>query len=117
VQVAIENANVNVVATDASNVTLSIGTNSGGGTLSGTVTVAAVNGIATFRNLSINKAGTGYTLVASNGSPTGATSSPFNVTGQYLVNILGGNTITAGNSFNVFVQATNGSSYNGPTTV
>ena len=41
---------------------MAIGTNPGGGTLSGTTTVAAVAGVATFSNLSINKAGTGYTL-------------------------------------------------------
>ena len=44
--------------------TLSLGNNPGGGTLSGTLTVAAVNGVATFNNLSINAAGSGYTLVA-----------------------------------------------------
>ena len=57
--------------------TLAIGTNPGGGTLSGTTTVAAVNGVATFSNLSINKVGTGYTLTASDGSLTAATSSSF----------------------------------------
>ncbi|MFD1808004.1 hypothetical protein ACFSHQ_07035 [Gemmobacter lanyuensis] len=44
--------------------TLAIGTNAGSGTLSGTKTVNAVNGVATFSGLSIDKAATGYTLTA-----------------------------------------------------
>src|SRR5262249_26679771 len=59
--------------------TLAIGTTSAGGTLSGTSRVAAVNGVATFGNLSIDKAGTGYTLAASSTGLTGATSSAFNI--------------------------------------
>jgi hypothetical protein len=80
VQVAVEDQSNNVVTSDMSNVTVAIGTNPSGGTLSGTLTVAAVNGVATFSNLSINKAGTGYTLTAADGSITGATSTAFNVT-------------------------------------
>ena len=74
VQVAVEDANGNVVTSDTSNVTLASAANPGGGTLGGTLTVAAVNGVATFSNLSINKTGTGYTLTATDGSLTGATS-------------------------------------------
>ena len=70
----------NNLTTSTANVTLVIGTNPGGGTLSGTTTVAAVNGVATFSNLSIDKTGTGYTLTAASSGLTGATSSPFNVT-------------------------------------
>jgi len=36
----------------------------GGGTLSGTTTLSAVSGVATFSNLSIDKSGAGYTLTA-----------------------------------------------------
>src|SRR5205823_9379561 len=50
------------------------------GTLSGTTTVAAVNGVATFANLNINNPGTGYTLTASATNLTGASSSGFNLT-------------------------------------
>jgi len=42
-------------------------------------TVNAVNGVATFNNLSIDKAGTGYTLTASSAGLTGVTSSSFNI--------------------------------------
>ena len=68
-----------LVADDVSSVTVAIGTNAGGGTLSGTLTVAAVGGVATFSDLAINKVGTGYTLVATDTGLTDATSATFNV--------------------------------------
>jgi uncharacterized repeat protein (TIGR01451 family) len=79
VTVQIQDAFGNLTASTV-NVTLAIGTNPGGGTLSGTPTAAAVAGVATFSNLSIDKAGTGYTLAASSDSLTGATSSTFDIT-------------------------------------
>src|SRR5207244_3426790 len=51
----------------------------GGGTLSGTATGAAVSGVATFSNLSIDKTGVGYTLNAASGALTGASSAAFTV--------------------------------------
>ena len=51
----------------------------GGGTLSGTTTVSAVNGVAVFSNLSIDKTGDGYTLTATSAGLTGATSPPFDI--------------------------------------
>lgn len=50
--------------TSTDNVTMSIGTNPGPGVLSGTLTVAAVNGVAVFSDLEIDTVGIGYTLVA-----------------------------------------------------
>ena len=70
----------NVVTTDNSNVTLAIDNNAGGGTLSGSATIAAVNGVATFSTLSIDKAGTGYTLRATDGSLVFANTNGFNIT-------------------------------------
>jgi len=61
-------------------ITVALGANPGGGTLAGTKSVAAVSGVATFSTLSINNAGTGYTLVASAAGLTGATSAAFNIT-------------------------------------
>src|SRR5438046_917877 len=58
--------------------TVAIGTNPGGGTLTGTKTVAAVAGVATFAGLSIDKVGTGYTLTAAGAGST--SSSAFNIT-------------------------------------
>lgn len=69
----------NVVTSDTSPVTLAIGTNAGGSTLSGTATHNAIAGVATFNDLSLNKTGTGYTLTASDGALTGAISSTFNI--------------------------------------
>lgn len=54
-------------AASNANVTLAIGSNPGGGTLGGTTTVAAVNGLATFNGLTLNRAGVGYTLRATSG--------------------------------------------------
>ncbi len=77
-QVALEDAGGNVTA--ATNpVTIAIGNNPGGATLSGTVTRSAVAGVATFDDLVLDRTGTGYTLVASSGNTTPATSAAFNV--------------------------------------
>src|SRR6185295_3799165 len=62
VQVTVRDAFDNTVTTSPASITVAIGTNPGGGTLSGTATVSASAGIATFANLSIDKVGTGYTL-------------------------------------------------------
>jgi hypothetical protein len=62
-------------------VTLSIGTNPSGGTLSGTLSVTVVHGVATFSTLSIDVAGLGYTLhAASGGGLPDLDSNPFNIT-------------------------------------
>jgi hypothetical protein len=80
VEVAVQDANGTTVPNATSPVTIAIGTNGGGGTLSGGATVTPVNGIATF-NVSIDKAGS-YTLVASATNLTSATSNAFNVSGS-----------------------------------
>jgi IPT/TIG domain len=80
VQVCALDAFANVATSFTGNVTLALGNNSNGGTLSGTLTVAAVAGCATFSNLSVDKAGSGYTLLAAAGALAGATSVPFAVT-------------------------------------
>jgi subtilase family serine protease len=80
VTVRVLDAYGNLVTTDNSDqVTVAIGSNPGGGTLSGTTTVTVSGGVATFNNLSIDQAGNGYTLTASSGALTGATSASFNV--------------------------------------
>jgi hypothetical protein len=61
-------------------VTIAIGTNPAAGTLTGTTTVAAANGVASFAGLRINTVGTGYTLTASATGVSGATSTAFNIT-------------------------------------
>ncbi len=84
--VAITDAGGNIVTTGASStrtVTLALGANPGGGVLTctGSLSKVAVAGIATFAGCAISKAGVGYTLVASSGGLTSATSLPFNVVG------------------------------------
>src|SRR5205807_215292 len=61
-------------------VTVALGTNPGGATLGGTTTVAAVNGVASFSPLTLDKTGTGYALTATATGLTPATSSGFNIT-------------------------------------
>ncbi|MCU1448884.1 MAG: Peptidase families and domain protein, partial [Acidimicrobiales bacterium] len=78
--VKVQDTYSNVATTNTSNVTFAITTNPSTGTLSGTTTVAASAGIATFTNLAIDKAGNGYILTATDGALTSAASSGFNIT-------------------------------------
>ncbi|HEU5098492.1 MAG TPA: CARDB domain-containing protein, partial [Roseiflexaceae bacterium] len=73
-----QDAGGNVVTSFNGTVTLTIANNPGGGTLSGTAGATAINGVATFSGLSINRSGTGYTLQASDGSASG-TSAGFDI--------------------------------------
>src|SRR5438094_121949 len=79
VKVTARDASGNVVTGFTGTITVALGANPGGGTLAGTKSVAAVSGVATFSTLSINNAGTGYTLVASAAGLTGATRAAFNI--------------------------------------
>jgi uncharacterized repeat protein (TIGR03806 family) len=88
VQVAVRDAAGNTVTSSSATVTLALGANPGGATLSGTLAVAAVNGVATFSNLSLNNAGAGYTLVATSSGLTSATSAAFNVQAQVTAPVI-----------------------------
>lgn len=76
--VQILDGNGNVVTSSSASVTVALSSNPAGGTLSGTKTVTAVNGVATFSGLSINKSGS-YTLAATSTGLTGATSNSFTI--------------------------------------
>ncbi len=83
VNVDVEDADGNLLTTDDSDVTLSIASGPSS-VLNGTLTAAAVGGVATFTGMSINTAGT-YTLAATDatdGLPV-VTSNPFVVTPAY----------------------------------
>ncbi|HXV91427.1 MAG TPA: hypothetical protein VD707_08660 [Gemmatimonadales bacterium] len=82
IQVTARDAGGNIATDYISNVTLTItgGTGTPGATLSGTRTVAAVAGVATYSTLSIDRSGTGYTLTATASGLTGAVSATFNIT-------------------------------------
>src|SRR2546422_467471 len=80
VQVAIQDAFANTVTSATNAVTLAIATNPGSGTLAGTRTVNALGGMAAFSGLSIDKAGTDYTLAATSVRLAAATSAAFDIT-------------------------------------
>jgi hypothetical protein len=80
VQVAVQDASGTTVTTSSASVTLALGANPGSATLIGTKTVDAVNGVATFSDLSLDKGANGYTLTAASTGLTGATSASFNIT-------------------------------------
>lgn len=84
VTVEIQNSSGIRVDDNTTQVTISIDTNPGVGTLTGdSLTVTAVAGVATFTNLKIDKGGNGYKLIATAASlpnPT-ATSNAFNIRG------------------------------------
>lgn len=69
-------------STDAVSLAITSGTGTAGATLSGGGPVTASGGIAKFASLSINQAGTGYTLTATSGTVSGATatSASFSIT-------------------------------------
>jgi len=77
IQVTAQDAGGNTVTAFTGTVTIAIGSNPGNGALSGTTTVQAVAGVATFSDLSINNAASGYALKATAGTLAGATSAPF----------------------------------------
>src|SRR5881296_185199 len=60
-------------------VTLTAGTGTSGATLTGTTTVAAANGVATFYALTLDKSSTGYTLTATASGLSAATSARFDI--------------------------------------
>ncbi len=60
-------------------ITLLMGANPGGGRLSGTTTATAVNGVATFDNVCINRVGKGYTLLATAAGLGSAMSEAFDI--------------------------------------
>lgn len=90
-------ANGNVVPNTAGTVTVAIGTNPGGGTLSGTLTVPFnASGVAPFADLSIDKPGTGYTLSFTSSGLTTVVSPTFNILSAARVNnVLLSGTISA----------------------
>jgi streptogramin lyase len=79
-QASIEDQYGNVVTTDTNTVKVAFASNPTGATLSGTLSVAASQGVATFSGLGINKTGTGYTLQVTSSGLSSADSSAIDVT-------------------------------------
>ena len=80
VQIEVRNASGERVTTSRDAVTLAFAANPGAGSLSGTKTVNAIDGIASFTGLAINKASGGYTLSATSVGLTATTSAAFAIT-------------------------------------
>jgi hypothetical protein len=105
--VAVRDAYGNLTHSSAGvNVALTGGTS--GATLSGTRTVAAVDGVATFGDLSVDLVGAGYQLAASSGGLTGATGAAFAVgpaAPHHLAFVQGPSDVLAGAAFSPAVSA------------
>ena len=79
VQVSIEDGAGNPVTGTMAPITIPLNSTDPNAVLKGTLTAMATNGVATFPNLSIEEAGTGYTLTAMAPELTQATSAMFDV--------------------------------------
>src|SRR5439155_1079759 len=109
VQVTAQDALGNTATEFTGSVTVALGANPGGGTLSGATTTSAVAGVATFSDLSVNKSGTGYTLTAGATGLSAGTSAGFNVTpgaASQLVFTVQPTSTTAGATITPAVQVT-----------
>src|SRR5262249_47391249 len=108
-------------------VTLALGTNPGGGALSGTLTATAVNGVATFPGLSVNNAGNGYTVQATANGLTAATTTALNVTPhgkatRLVITVQPPGSVSANSGFGITVKAEDDlgavdANFGGPVTV
>jgi dUTPase len=112
VRVVAQDARGNPDPTFTGPVTLSLSANPTGATLGGTLTVNAVNGVASFGGLTVNRTGTGYALRATTTAvgPSAGTSAAFGVSAdQLVVTTQAPGTVTAGGGFGLAVTAKNSS--------
>jgi phosphotransferase system IIA component/3'-phosphoadenosine 5'-phosphosulfate (PAPS) 3'-phosphatase len=77
VEVAVQDSFGNLVTQAEGTVTLTLGANASGATLSGTTTQNTIDGVATFADLSVNKAASGYSFTATAPGYSGTTSEAF----------------------------------------
>ena len=80
IEVDAEDANNDPDPTYTGLVTVSLANNPGGSTLTGTLSLHAVNGVATFSDLALHKAGTGYVISAAATGFQPVSTNPFTVT-------------------------------------
>lgn len=92
VQVSLLDASGSVVTTATNAVTIALATNTAGGTLTGTTTVNAVAGVASFTDLRIDHLSDSYALKATSGTLGAATSTPFPVVRAFASISVNGNT-------------------------
>jgi hypothetical protein len=110
VEIDATDSNGNIVPGFTGNVTLSLASNPGGATLGGTLTVAAVNGVASFSGLTLNAPGTGYTLEATASGLTSVATPAFDATAaavasQLVVTGEPPSALAAGSTFGLVVKA------------
>ncbi len=90
-------------------VTIALASGPDAGALRGTLTATAVDGVATFSGLTLNTAGTGYTIEATTSGLKGATTSDFNVVpaapAQLVISSAPPASVTAGVGFGLSVAA------------
>ncbi|XXF79957.1 hypothetical protein P2318_09465 [Myxococcaceae bacterium GXIMD 01537] len=88
VRVRLLDALGNTASTSTARVTVALGANAAGATLGGSLAVDAVDGVATFPDLSLDRAGTGYTLTVSAPDLEGATSGEFSISAGAAVQLV-----------------------------
>lgn len=98
--VAVQDASGNTITTSTAPITVAIGANPGGGTLTGTTVRNASSGVAAFADLRIDQAGNGYTLTATSPGLSGATTTAFNI-------------VSAGNVSGTVTKSAGGGAING----
>ncbi len=107
--VTAEDKSGNVLTSFNGTVTVALAVNPGGSTLGGTLTATAQSGVATFSGLTLNKAGTGYTLLVSGEGVASATTDPFDVTAatatQLVVTTQPPGSVLLGSQFGLTVSA------------
>jgi len=84
--------------------TVTVSLAGGPGTLGGTLSVNAINGVATFSDLTLDQFGT-YTIIASAASLTSVTTNSIQVTANHLVVTTAPASVTVNNIFTVNVSA------------
>ena len=96
IQVEVQDAFENRIPGATNDVTVAFYNNPSGATLSGTTTVAAVDGTATFSDLSVDLTGAGYTLIATSPGLNPRLSGPFDRSTNSVLQI-SHSLLTAGN--------------------
>jgi hypothetical protein len=84
IQVRAVDASGRTVTSETRVVTLALQGGTPGAALGGTTTVAMVGGVASFSDLAVSRAGSGYALVASSAGLSSATSAAFDVDAALL---------------------------------
>ena len=106
VKVSAEDANGNVDTNFTGNIAIQLGNDPNKNTtLRGTLTVAAVDGVANFSNLTINEAGKSFTLLTTSDEQDSTTTKPFEVSDPLFVNIQPPTSVLAGGKFDVQIAA------------